>query len=165
MHRILTTLCSVAFFLLSTTVFAIELGQPAPELSLSDSSGATTTLTGLRGRVVYLDFWASWCGPCKESLPFMNQLQAKYADKGLTILAVNLDEQRVQANALLKAIDPSFIVLFDPEGVSPQAFSPPTMPTSYLIDRVGVVHAMHRGFKTADRQQIEDEVKVLLGIE
>jgi cytochrome c biogenesis protein CcmG, thiol:disulfide interchange protein DsbE len=116
-------------------------------------------LAAFRGQVVYLDFWASWCAPCLESFPFLNHLQQTLGPQGLTIIAVNLDRSRADADRFLQAHPAQFRVIFDPDGVLPQRFSVHGMPSSFLIDRTGIVQLRHEGFRRADRDLLEQQVR------
>ena len=136
---------------------ALDAGAPAPELSLPGLKEAVS-LAGLKGKVVYVDFWASWCGPCRQSFPFMNDLQAKYRAQGLEILAVNLDAKREDADKFLSDVPAQFSVAFDAKGDSARRFEVKGMPSSFLVGRDGKLVAVHRGFKEADRPQIEASI-------
>jgi len=119
-------------------------------------------LAALRGHVVYLDFWASWCGPCRQSFPWMQTLKNTYEDQGLTIVAVNLDADRVDAERFLKQFKPTFDVRFDPEGKLAELYKVKTMPSSVLIDRHGVTRFTHMGFRPVDGAEYETQVRELL---
>jgi thiol-disulfide isomerase/thioredoxin len=119
-------------------------------------------LEALKGQVVYLDFWASWCAPCLESFPFLNYLQQTLGPQGLTIVAVNVDRDRADAERFLRAHPAQFRVIFDPDGVLPERFLVHGMPSSYLIDRAGTVQLRHEGFRRADRGFLEQRVRSLV---
>ena len=119
-------------------------------------------IAGLRGRVVYLDFWASWCLPCKQSFPWMQRLNDAYQAEGLTILAVNLDADRADADRFLRRFHPTFDVRFDPQGTSAQRYGVKGMPSSLLIDRRGLTRFTHVGFTPADASAAESQVRALL---
>jgi cytochrome c biogenesis protein CcmG/thiol:disulfide interchange protein DsbE len=119
-------------------------------------------LDGFRGRVVYLDFWASWCAPCRQSFPWMQAMKEAYARQGLAVVAVNLDRNRDDANAFLAQFHPSFDVRFDPQGRSAERFKVHGMPTSVIIDRHGVVRFTHIGFRPVDQAAYEAEVREIL---
>jgi cytochrome c biogenesis protein CcmG/thiol:disulfide interchange protein DsbE len=126
------------------------------------SASALLDLNGLRGRVVYLDFWASWCAPCREAFPWMRAMQSTYERQGLTVIAVNLDHDRAEAYRFLKTFQPNFEVQFDPQGVLAEQFNVAGMPTSVLIDRHGVLRYTHIGFRAVDRQNRTREIQQLL---
>ena len=148
---------------LSQGALAASKGQTAPNFKLPGiKSGNLMSLKSLRGKVVYLDFWASWCGPCRQSLPLLNDLRKELKSKGFEVLAVNLDEDKADAKAFLKQFPVSYPVLLDPKGKVPQKYDLPGMPTSYLIDRKGKIRSVHIGFKKQDMQKIRKEVMSLL---
>ena len=130
---------------------------------------ATTTqgdaqipLDEFRGRVVYLDFWASWCAPCLESFPWMQSLDNAYERDGLAVIAVNVDRRRADADRFLAKRPVTFDVRFDPDGRMAQAFAVKGMPTSVLIDRHGAVRFTHIGFRRIDAPAYEAKLKLLL---
>lgn len=119
-------------------------------------------LASFRGRVVYLDFWASWCVPCRQSFPWMQAMKNAYERDGLTVIAVNLDRNRTDAEQFLDRFHPDFNVRFDPEGALAERFKVEGMPTSVVIDRHGVPRFTHIGFRPADRETYERELRDLL---
>lgn len=119
-------------------------------------------LNAYRGKVVYLDFWASWCVPCRTSFPWMSQLQAELGPEGLVVIAVNLDRVRAEADQFLQHSPPGFEVVYDPGGVTAQKFGLRGMPTSFLIDRNGVVRLRHEGFLRADQPALAARVRSLV---
>jgi cytochrome c biogenesis protein CcmG, thiol:disulfide interchange protein DsbE len=104
------------------------------------------SLESLRGKVVYVDFWASWCDPCKKSFPWMKTLHDRYAAKGLTIVAINLDKKSEAADDFLRDHPAPFLVAFDPSGNTASAFKVAAMPSSFIISRTGAVLSAHAGF-------------------
>jgi cytochrome c biogenesis protein CcmG/thiol:disulfide interchange protein DsbE len=118
-----------------------------------------------RGRVVYLDFWASWCVPCRQSFPWMQSIVTNYEKRGLTVVAINLDQNRQDAERFLTRFHPTFDVRFDPQGESAERFKVQGMPTSVVIDRHGTVRFMHIGFRPADETTYEEELRRVLAEE
>ncbi len=147
---------------IAPAAWAIEAGATAPEVNLPGLKDAIS-LAGLKGKVVYVDFWASWCGPCKQSFPFMNDLQAKYRAQGLEIVAINLDVKREDADKFLAEVPAQFNVAFDAKGESAKRFEVKGMPSSYLIGRDGKVFSAHKGFKDEDRKELEARIAQALG--
>jgi thiol-disulfide isomerase/thioredoxin len=138
-----------------------DVGKPAPNFDMS-SGGKTVRLADLKGRVAYIDFWASWCGPCKMSFPWMNEMQAKYADKGLMIISINVDKKREDAEKFLASTPAKFAVVYDPSGKIAERYQPKGMPTSFLVGADGIVRAVHVGFRESDRQELEREITAAL---
>jgi cytochrome c biogenesis protein CcmG, thiol:disulfide interchange protein DsbE len=119
-------------------------------------------LDGFRGRVVYLDFWASWCTPCRQSFPWMQRMKDAYEQQGLSVIAVNLDRHRKDADRFLVKFHPNFDVKFDPDGQMAERFKVQGMPTSVIIDRHGVQRQIHIGFLPADVGAYESELREIL---
>lgn len=122
-------------------------------------------LSNLKNQVVYLDFWASWCSPCRRSFPWMNELQKKYAEQGLVIIAVNVDREKQLADEFLKQVSADFHIVFDEKGSIARAYEVQGMPSSYFIDRAGNVRFVHTGFYEDKEEKYEQELKILLSEE
>ena len=136
---------------------AVEPGQAAPELQVT--SKTPVNLAALKGKVVYVDFWASWCGPCKQSFPWMNEMQAKYGAKGLQIVAVNVDAKREDADRFLAETPAQFTVAYDSAGATPKLYQIKGMPSSVLVGGDGKVIKAHAGFR-ADEAKAQEEAIV-----
>jgi len=119
-------------------------------------------LTSLRGRVIYLDFWASWCAPCRQSFPWMQVVKDTYEGQGLTVVAINLDTDRADADKFLHQFQPTFDVRFDPKGELAELYKVKGMPSSVLIDRHGVTRFTHVGFRPVDGAVYEAQLRELL---
>lgn len=143
--------------LAASSVFALDTGAPAPALALPGLNDKVE-LAALAGKVVYVDFWASWCGPCRQSFPFMNEMLAKYRAQGLEIVAVNLDAKREDAERFLAQVPAQFTVAFDARGESARRFEVKGMPASFIVGRDGRVLAAHKGFKDEDRTDIDTRI-------
>ena len=141
---------------------AVGVGESAPALRLATAKGETLALESLRGQVVYVDFWASWCGPCKRSFPWMNELQQRYGDKGFTIVAVNVDKKGEDAERFLAQTPARFTVVYDAPGATPAAWAVKGMPSSYLIDRSGKVVMVEQGFRDEQKPAVEQRIRDLL---
>lgn len=147
--------------LLSMPAFALDTG-PAPSVNLPTRDGKIS-LSDLRGKVVLLDFWASWCGPCRQSFPWMNEMQAKYENQGFEVVAVNVDQKPEAAAEFLSQIPATFTIAYDPEGKTPEAYEVMGMPSAYLIDRNGHIHSQHIGFHNDNKESYEATIRSLLG--
>ena len=126
---------------------AIARAAPPPELA------------PVEGRVIWVDFWASWCVPCRRSFPWLNSMHRKYGPDGLQIIAVNLDKDRALADGFLAEVPAEFALRFDPKGALAKQFGVQAMPSSYLMDAEGNVLASHAGFRTADAADYEQTIK------
>lgn len=133
---------------------AARPGDVAPAFTLPGLD-APVTLALLKGRVVLIDFWASWCGPCKQSFPWLAQMQHKHGGAGLRVVAVNLDRSRAAADAFLAQVPARFAVAFDPAGDVARAYAIQGMPSSVLVNPEGRVLLQHAGFRDDDRPQLE----------
>jgi len=119
-------------------------------------------LDALQGRVVYLDFWASWCAPCRQSFPWMSAMHKAYESQGLTIIAINVDHDRADAQRFLQTFQPKFEIWFDSEGSWAERFKVSGMPTSIIIDRHGVARFTHIGFWPGDSDVSAQQIRELL---
>lgn len=129
----------------------LKEGDPFPDLSGFGLEGAMPT--ELKGKVILLDFWASWCGPCKESFPVLEELHKKYAASGLVVLGVNVDDKAKAADDFLKRRPVSFPIVRDVSKRLVSAVDIETMPTSFLIDRQGKIKGVHKGFRGAETKR------------
>jgi cytochrome c biogenesis protein CcmG/thiol:disulfide interchange protein DsbE len=148
---------------LHTPAHAVEPGQQVPDIELSGVPGVAK-LSDLRGKVVYVDFWASWCAPCKQSFPWMDEMQRKYADRGLRIVAINVDAKRSDADKFLATSPVSFAIAFDAKGDSARRLAVKGMPTSVLVAGDGKVLYVHRGFRLDERAELEARLAAALGV-
>jgi cytochrome c biogenesis protein CcmG/thiol:disulfide interchange protein DsbE len=142
---------------LSTTAIA---GQ-APNFRLPGAASSTIDLSTFRGKVVYVDFWASWCEPCRKSFPWMTEIQKRYGQK-IKVIAINLDQERAEANKFLQKNKPGFTVAFDPKGKTAEIYKVKGMPSSYLIDQQGRIVSSHTGFRPDDKDKIEKSIVKLI---
>lgn len=141
----------------SGNAFAVQ----APDFKL-EGQQKQVELSNYRGQVVYLDFWASWCQPCRKSFTWMNKMQSLYGKEGFTVIAINLDESRDKANKFLDQIPAGFDVAFDPRGDTAESYQVKAMPSSYIIDKNGkVVHA-NLGFRGNDEEKLEEKIRNLI---
>jgi len=141
---------------------AVAAGRRAPAVALPLADGTVKRLADLRGSVVLVDFWASWCGPCKESFPALDGLYRELHARGLEVVAINVDERRRDAEAFLAGRSPAMTVLFDPKGVAPRLFNVRAMPSSALIDRAGNIRFTHEGYSAKTLESYRREIATLL---
>jgi thiol-disulfide isomerase/thioredoxin len=147
----------------ASVVGATKLGDRAHDFSLPSLDGKSVKLSDLKGAVVIVDFWASWCGPCKKELPALDRIAAKYSGK-VVVLAVNIDKERKKADAFLAQakVSAATTILLDPEGKVAAAYDVPTMPSSYVVDSHGIIKHVQAGFKSGDEDALEDKVRELM---
>ena len=154
---------AVALFATARAGFAVGPGAAAPDFRLMPFTGTQPlSLSDYRGKVVLVDFWASWCGPCRQSLPLYNGLQADFPAGDFAILAIGLDENAADARAFLHEHPVKYAALQNPQGDVAQAFGLKGMPSSYLIDRSGVVRYARAGFEPADIDALKHEIAELV---
>lgn len=155
----------VALALVAATAlpaYALRRGSRAPEIGLRDTNGRAVRMSSLRGKVVVVDFFASWCRPCRQEMPVLERLHDQYGDQGLVIVGVNLDTERSNMDRFLRQVPVSFRVVHDPRHQVADRYNPPAMPSSYIIDRRGVVRHVHEGFEARDAAVFEREIRALL---
>jgi len=136
--------------------------KSAPDVSFQTADGRTVRLATYRGRIVLVDFWASWCAPCQRSFPALDALYRDFRSRGFEVLAVNLDEQRRNAEGFLSQHPTRVTVLFDPPAASPVAFDVKGMPSSFLIDRAGQIRFTHMGYSGNVDASYRKEITQLL---
>ena len=160
---ILGTVLSLALSLPAAPASALDAGARQPEIGLSALRGGRVDLASLKGKVVIIDFWASWCAPCKEEMPVLERLYKKYKSRGLVVVGVSVDQEADNVRSFLKQLPVSFTIVHDADKKVADRFKPPRMPSSYVVDRKGIVRYVHAGYRSEDAAKLEAEVKALLG--
>lgn len=146
-------------FIISTVAFLVLCAATANAAPINPN---LFDLSAYRGKVVYLDFWASWCGPCKFSFPYMEQLARRFRGQDLVVITDNLDQSSAKAAAFLRDVNASLPVIYDQNGVLASRFKVSDMPTSILIDRKGKVRYVHKGFYRDKEDEYTSHVEQLL---
>jgi thiol-disulfide isomerase/thioredoxin len=142
---------------------ATTTSAPAPEFRLSQRGSATPiSLADFRGQVVMLNFWASWCGPCREEMPILEGIHRKYKPLGFTLLGVNVEPDAKAAEAFLKATPVSFPVVYDPDSKVSRLYEVAGMPSTVIVDRKGTVRYVHRGYKPGDENEYLNQIRALV---
>ena len=166
-RRITRILCAAALFgvLLGGDAFADlpRIGAAAPAFSLPTLSGRATRLSSLRGKVVFLDFWASWCVPCRQEFPVLQRLYERYRERGLRVVGITVDQEAGNARGFVERAGARFLILHDANRAVAEKYAPPSMPTSYVIDREGILRHINRGFEASDDAKFERQIRGLLG--
>ena len=161
--QFIKTLSALAVFYLNPLVFAADVGGPMPTCKVSPiGENQNSDLSQYKGKVLYVDFWASWCGPCAKSFPFLNEMHQQFKDQGLQIVGVNLDENTDDAKAFLAKYPASFTVMADVSKQCAKDFAVKAMPSSYIIDRKGIVHHVHLGFRPGEAKELRVLVEKLM---
>jgi thiol-disulfide isomerase/thioredoxin len=142
--------------------FAVTGEGPAANFTLKSASGENFRLSEYRGQVVLINFWASWCGPCRQEMPHLDSIQQKYQGLGFTVFGVNVEKDRAMADKVLRDIPVSFPILFDAENKVSEVYDVDAMPATVLVDRNGDIRFMHRGYKPGYELEYERQIKALI---
>jgi peroxiredoxin len=159
--RLLLTAC-LALGIPTLAAAAANPGGPAPDFTLAARDGGKVSLAELKGQVVMINFWATWCGPCRQEMPLFAQLQSKYEPLGFTLLAVNVEPDSAAAVNWLKGMPITFPVLFDTDSAVAGRFGVEGMPSTVFVDRQGQVRYVHRGYKPGDEAKYADMIRSLV---
>ena len=155
---------ALAAAMLATTwpAAATDGAAPAPAFTLESREGRQVSLAELKGQVVMINFWASWCGPCRKEFPALDQIYAKYKPMGFTLVAINVESERADAEKFLATTPATFPILFDPENVVSGKYGVSAMPTTILVDRQGLVRWQHRAYKPGDEAKYIEQIRAAL---
>ena len=138
------------------------VGQPAPDFVLKSASGENIRLSEYRGDIVMINFWATWCGPCRQEMPLLDELYGRYGKVGFSLLGVNIDDDSEKALEMAEELGVSFPVLFDAEKEVSKRYQVEAMPVTVLVDRSGTVRHVHHGYKPGYEQTYLTEIRALL---
>jgi len=158
-HAMLAAILAISTVL--TPVARAAAPAPAPDFTLPARDGGNVRLSDLRGQVVMINFWATWCGPCRQEMPLLQQIQAKYEPLGFTLVGINVEPDSAAAITWLKQVSVSFPILFDQKNVVAEQFGVQGMPSSVFVDRAGNVRYVHRGYQPGDEAKYADMVRSL----
>ena len=143
-------------------VVADDAAAPAPDFTLPARGGKPVSLAALRGQVVMINFWASWCGPCRQEFPILDQIHRKYGPLGFTMLGVNVEPETGDAERFLEQTPVGFPILFDRTNIVTKQYGVSGMPTTILVDRRGRVRWLHRAYKPGDESEYVSQVRAML---
>ncbi|HEU5468276.1 MAG TPA: TlpA disulfide reductase family protein [Steroidobacteraceae bacterium] len=141
---------------------AADGAVPAPAFTLASRAGGHVSLADLEGQVVMINFWASWCGPCRQEFPALDQIYAKYKPMGFTLVAINVESEKADAEKFLGATPVTFPILFDPDNTVSGKYGVSAMPTTVLVDRQGRVRWQHRAYKPGDEARYIEQIRAAL---
>jgi thiol-disulfide isomerase/thioredoxin len=147
---------------LATSIDQLRTGAPAPQFQLTSSSGKPLRLIDLKGRIVLVNFWASWCGPCRKEMPLLEQLNRQYRSKGVTLVGVDVEPDSTAAIDWLKGTPVSFPILFDVDSKVSKLYQVEGMPNTVILDRQGNVRYIHRGYSTGAENEYLDQIRALI---
>jgi len=152
---------SVVFSLCASSA-SITPGAPAPAFQLHSAASTDLSLGDLKGQVVLINFWASWCGPCRQEMPVLEQLYKKYKAAGFTLVGVNVEPKSADAEGFLKSTPVSFPILFDPDSKVSKLYEVSGMPSTVILDRAGKVRYIHHGYKPGEESEYLDQIRALV---
>lgn len=138
------------------------IGTPAPDFTLGSLEGSNLRLSEYQGRVVMINFWATWCGPCRQEMPLLDELYTQYQPLGFTILGVNVEEDPSKAKQLLKESPVNFPILYDDKSEVSKLYKVVAMPSTVLVDRDGNVRYLHQGYKPGYEESYQHQVRALI---
>jgi thiol-disulfide isomerase/thioredoxin len=153
--------CLAAVILAATAHADVKPGERARDFEQLTFAGKKLKLSSLKGKVVLLDFWASWCEPCKKELPVLAKMAPRLRQQGVEIVAVNIDDRRENAESFLRSHGVELTVVYDQGQKIVKDWEPPKMPTSFVIDRAGTVRAVNAGFESGDESKLEKQLTSL----
>ncbi len=161
--------CCLPLFFFSVISMANDLvNQPAPVFELKSQGGGqpgvNINLADLKGRIVLINFWASWCAPCRDELPKLDELYQKYKEQGVIVLGINVDADIDQAMKFLQKVPVIFPVLLDTDNQVLEQYHVEAMPTTFLIDRRGVIHSMHQGYREGYMDMYVDKITSIMNM-
>ncbi len=146
----------------ATPAVAGDATAPAPAFTLASRAGGQVSLADLKGQVVMINFWASWCGPYRQEFPALDQIYAKYKPMGFTLVAINVESEKTDAEKFLAKTPASFPILFDPDNKVSGQYGVSAMPTTVLVDRQGRVRWLHRAYKPGDEAEYIEQIRAAL---
>jgi len=158
----ITGLVAMTLYWSSTSALAVELQQSAPDFTLKSLGGENLRLEEYRGKVVLINFWASWCGPCRQEMPILDQIRQRYQGAGFEVLGVNVEGKDPKARKVAERLNVSFPLLFDESQQVSENYDLQGMPFSVLIDRNGQIMYIHKGYKPGDEKIYINHMKKLL---
>ncbi|VAW94615.1 Thioredoxin family protein [hydrothermal vent metagenome] len=162
MKQLIRIFTLLVFVFVASASNASSISGKAPDFTLKSRSGQNVRLSDLRGQVVMLNFWASWCGPCRQEMPILEQLHKRYGKLGFTVVGVNVEQDTSKAVAYLRDIKVSFPILYDNTSKVSKLYDVRAMPTTVMIDRNGNMRFKHHGYKPGYEKDYKKQIKQLI---
>ncbi len=162
MKTLLTKSLLASTFFIATSVSALELGQPAPDFTLKSLAGTNLKLAEQRGKIIVINFWASWCGPCRKEMPVLQKFYEKYQDLGVSVWGVNVEQENQAGRDFLADLNLSFPILFDASNTISATYQVEAMPTTIIVDRDGLVRYAFKGYKPGYEKKYAKAIKKLI---
>ena len=158
-HLLVVLFCT---FAVSSVLSFNASANPAPDFTLQSSTGENVRLAEQRGQVVMLNFWASWCGPCRKEMPLLDEISKRYSAAGFVLYGVNVEEDNTDAKKLIKELGVTFPILYDTESKASSLYNVDAMPTTVVIDKKGVIRFVNRGYKAGDEDKYRAQIRELI---
>ena len=158
----LAAVCVALFLSAGAYASSVKLSEAAPDFTLKTLGGPNLRLEEYRGQVVLINFWASWCGPCRQEMPILDRLHQRYEDTGFAVLGVNVEGEAAPAQKIVDKTNVTFPVLIDEGQAVSELYELEAMPSTVVVDRDGVVRYVHRGYKPGDEAKYVEVVKKLI---
>jgi thiol-disulfide isomerase/thioredoxin len=155
------SLSVLGFIGLAFCALAVQ-AAPAPDFTLKNDAGENIRLAEQRGKVVMLNFWASWCGPCRKEMPLLDEMYQRYNKIGFELYGINVEKDTAAAKKLLKDLKATLPVLYDPESKVSKLYNVDAMPTTVMIDKNGEIRYVNRGYKAGDEEKYRDQIQTLI---
>jgi thiol-disulfide isomerase/thioredoxin len=163
MRNLFKTLCALAVATIAAAPsLAVAPAKPAPQFKLASMAGKPVSLDQYKGQVVMINFWASWCGPCRQEMPILEKLHGKYKPMGFSMIGVNVEPDSNLATNWLKTTPVTFPILFDTKSEVSKLYAVAGMPSTVIIDRKGNLRWLHRGYKPGDENEYLDQIRALV---
>jgi peroxiredoxin len=155
---------ALAALIVALPALAISSSAPAPDFTLASRAGKPVSLAQFKGQVVMINFWATWCGPCRQEMPHLEAIHKKYSKMGFTMLGVNVEPDPKAASAWLakQGTPVSFPILFDTDSKVSKLYSVAGMPSTVIVDRKGKVRVLHKGYKPGDENEYLNSIRTLI---
>ncbi|NMP30585.1 TlpA family protein disulfide reductase [Thalassotalea sp. M1531] len=153
---------AVLAIVMSMNAHALNVGQAAPDFTLKNMQGVNLNLTEQRGNIILINFWASWCGPCRKEMPVLQALQDKYQDLGVKVWGINVEQENQAGRDFLKDLDLSFSIFFDETNALSKTYQVEAMPTTVIVDRDGVVRYVYQGYRDGFDKKYAKAIKKLI---